>query len=267
MNTSEKKKEEEEGEACCFLCGPETSGLRLEQCADCQLVWSCPDHARFHSGSGSGGCFPFRVSVREGRGKCLVATRDIHPGELILRDKPIVESPYTRTRPQCLQCARRVDGSYRCRKCGFPMCDRTCANGELHRIECSVLEEENFEAEIDNFDEWDDHYACVMPLRCLALQSSDPVAWRLFSGFQSHTDLQRKHHGRMWDFHQEHSVDFLREVLELGERWSSEEIRTVIYTMYTNSVNMDLGPGRGSLTGFYPGVKEVQVAHRFSFQD
>ena len=56
----------------------------------------------------------------------------------------------------------------------------------------------------------------------------------------------------MWDFHQEHSVQFIREVLELGERWESEEISSVIYKMYTNSVNMDLGPGRGSLTGFYP---------------
>merc|ERR1712038_2075406 len=56
----------------------------------------------------------------------------------------------------------------------------------------------------------------------------------------------------MWDFHQEHSVQFIREVLELGERWASEEISSVIYVMLTNSVNMDLGPGRGSLTGFYP---------------
>lgn len=45
------------------------------------------------------------------------------------------------------------------------MCDLTCANGDLHRVECQVLQEENFEAEIENFDCWDDHYACVMPLR------------------------------------------------------------------------------------------------------
>ena len=45
------------------------------------------------------------------------------------------------------------------------MCDLTCATGDLHRVECKVLEEENFEAEIDYFDCWDDHYACVMPLR------------------------------------------------------------------------------------------------------
>ena len=156
-----------EAEAC-FLCGhsgPESCEPRavVQQCSDCQLAWSCSDHAKFHSGDGR--CFPFKVSVREGRGRCLVATRDIQPGELILRDKPIVQAPYTKTKPQCLQCARRVDGSYRCRKCGFPMCDLTCANGELHRVECRVLEEENFEAEIDYFDDWDDHYACVMPLR------------------------------------------------------------------------------------------------------
>ena len=151
-----------EDEAC-FLCGTQSPHLRVERCAACQLVWSCRDHQRFHSRDGR--CFPFKVSVREGRGKCLVATRDIQPGELILRDQPIVQSPYTKTKPQCLQCARRVDGSYRCRKCGFPMCDLTCANGDLHRVECQVLQEENFEAEIENFDCWDDHYACVMPLR------------------------------------------------------------------------------------------------------
>ena len=154
---------EEEAPAC-FLCGAELGDLSGgEECPDCQLVWTCSDHANFHSADGR--CFPFKVSVREGRGKCLVATRDIRPGELILRDKPILQSPYTKTKPQCLQCARRVDGSYRCRKCGFPMCDLTCANGELHRIECRVLQEENFEAEIEYYDSWDDHYACVMPLR------------------------------------------------------------------------------------------------------
>ena len=88
--------------------------------------------------------------------------------------------------------------------------------------------------------------------RCLALKTSDPVGWQLFSGFQSHSELQRKQHAVMWDFHQEHSVQFLREELELGERFSSEEISSVIYTMYTNSVNMELGAGRGSVTGFYP---------------
>ena len=47
------------------------------------------------------------------------------------------------------------------------MCDSSCAAGALHKVECSVLEEENFEAEIEDFEEVDDHYACVMALRWL----------------------------------------------------------------------------------------------------
>ena len=97
-----------------------------------------------------------------------MATRDIEPGELVLRDEPIVQSPYTKSSPQCLQCARKLDGTRRCRRCrrcGFPMCDLTCAQGELHRVECDILEEENFEAEIEEFEGNDDHYACIMPLR------------------------------------------------------------------------------------------------------
>ena len=66
-------------------------------------------------------------------------------------------------------------------------------------------------------------YTC----RCLALKSSDPAAWELFSGFQGHLDLQRRLHPRMWDYHQEHCVQFIREVLELGDRFSADEINQV----------------------------------------
>ena len=213
---------------------------------------SGPDSSECQQLSGDARCAPFEVIERRERGKCLVARRDIQPGELVLRDKPIVQSPYTKSLAQCLQCGRKVDGSYRCRKCGFPMCDISCANGDVHRVECLILSRENFEAEIDNVDEMDDHYACIMPLRCLALRTSDPEAWKLFSGFQSHVSLQRRLHPTVWEYHQEHCVQFIRDVLELGDQFTAEEINEAVYIMYTNSVNMELGPGHGALTGFYP---------------
>ena len=46
-------------------------------------------------------------------GRCFLATRDIRPKELILREKPAVVGPYTTTHPQCLQCFRRVTTKYR----------------------------------------------------------------------------------------------------------------------------------------------------------
>ena len=54
----------------------------------------------------------------------------------------------------------------------------------------------------------------------------------------------------MWNYHQEHAVQFIRDTLELDE--SAEEIMEAINIMYVNSVNMELGPGHGDITGFYP---------------
>ena len=69
---------------------------------------------------------------------------------------------------------------------------------------------------------------------------------------QGHINLQRQHHPSMWDYHQEHCTEFLCDTLELQNIFSEEEVQEAVYIMYTNSVNMDLGPGKGPLTGFYP---------------
>ena len=37
--------------------------------------------------------------------------------------------------------------------------------GEMHKTECSILSKADFEADIEDFNENDDHYACIMPLR------------------------------------------------------------------------------------------------------
>ena len=96
-----------------------------------------------------------------------MAIRDIGAGEVILTDQPIIQSPYTRSKAQCLQCSKKIQGPkpYLCKGCGFPMCDKTCASGDLHNIECSVLAQADFEAEIEDFSSIDDHYACIMPIR------------------------------------------------------------------------------------------------------
>ena len=66
----------------------------------------------------------------------------------------------------CETSRRFVDTCCRCR-CGFPLCSARCAAGELHRVECRVLEQADFEAEIEDFGEEDAHYAAIMPIRWL----------------------------------------------------------------------------------------------------
>ena len=74
----------------------------------------------------------------------MVASRDINPLELILKEHPAVVGPYTNTLQGCLQCFRKVDGSYKCTACGFPMCNSKCQNGYLHREECQFFQKQNF---------------------------------------------------------------------------------------------------------------------------
>ena len=74
----------------------------------------------------------------------MVASRDINPLELILKEDPAVVGPYTNTLQGCLQCFRKVDGNYTCTGCGFPMCNSKCEGGLLHREECNFFKERNF---------------------------------------------------------------------------------------------------------------------------
>ena len=74
----------------------------------------------------------------------MVASRDIKPLELILKEHPAVVGPYTNTLQGCLQCFRKVDGNYKCSRCGFPMCSPKCEGGALHREECQFFQEQHF---------------------------------------------------------------------------------------------------------------------------
>ena len=76
----------------------------------------------------------------------MVASRDIDPLEIILKEHPAVVGPYTNTLQGCLQCFRKVDGSYKCTGCGFPMCNAKCERGYLHREECQFFQEQHWTA-------------------------------------------------------------------------------------------------------------------------
>jgi len=49
-------------------------------------------------------CLPYRVEVVEGVGRCVVATRLVTAGELILEESPAVVGPCFDTPPVCLEC-------------------------------------------------------------------------------------------------------------------------------------------------------------------
>ena len=131
----------------CFLCTKAADQL----CPYCRRInFCCDNHLAYHRGDDI--CFPFQVVFKAGKGKSLVATRDISASDLIMRDRALVMCPYTKTKALCLQCHSRLSGRYKCPRCGFPMCNQECASGDLHRVECKILEDQDFEAEVGDME-------------------------------------------------------------------------------------------------------------------
>lgn len=131
----------------CFFCGT-VSSMQCEYCKEiffCTkvIIWTwainsvqqiriqLQDHFLIHRPESY--CYPFIVKTSSKVGRYVVASRDIAPCEVILRENPAVVGPYTPTTPLCLTCFRTVDMTYLCPDCNLPMCDSLCAQSQTHK--------------------------------------------------------------------------------------------------------------------------------------
>ena len=71
----------------CFMCGRPAPA-----CAECGLVAACEAHLGLHRPGPGLQCLPIAVvrSERGDRGRMVVSTRDVRPGETLLVDTPLV---------------------------------------------------------------------------------------------------------------------------------------------------------------------------------
>ena len=127
----------------CLWCG--VTDCR-DSCEQCGLFYCSPNHRSLHlsDGGGGGDCCPFRIEERPGKGRCMIATKDIKPQELIVRDTPLVIGPSRQTEGvSCTACYASMTGEKlkRCLKCNFPLCG-LCGKEKLRwheQFECRNL--------------------------------------------------------------------------------------------------------------------------------
>ena len=207
----------------CFLCLTQKDVIACEKCKD---IFYCHNHKTNHV-SQSGSCVPFKVEYDPEIGRYLVATRKIKQGELIRFESPIVIGPCTRSKPQCLECFKKVNWnkSYRCSKCRFPLCSKECEEGKYHKTECDLLNSAGYKAEDWQIDEFYPAYSAITVLRLLLLlerrskfrelgkdnrkQMNSDGMW---DHMMDHNEERKVEQPEAWKFEKEFIVNFIHKV-------------------------------------------------------
>lgn len=85
----------------CSVC----EEVSKSRCSGCNQVFYCStDHQRKDWKNHKPKCSPMRVSHNDKIGRYFVATRNIKPGEIVLRESPLVVGPSQSTPPVCVGC-------------------------------------------------------------------------------------------------------------------------------------------------------------------
>eukprot|EP00092_Neocalanus_flemingeri_P029048 GFUD01031534.1.p1 GENE.GFUD01031534.1~~GFUD01031534.1.p1 ORF type:complete len:540 (+),score=155.73 GFUD01031534.1:1-1620(+) len=246
----------------CFVC------LKVDETEKCEacLVFFCRRHKVVHRGE-KGTCFPYKVKFRGNLGRILVATRNIKKGEVICREVPAIVGPYSRSKPQCLQCFKLIQEGheYFCEGCGFPMCNVECGQGRYHMEECKVFREAGVRVRVEDAECFDVQYSAISVLRLLMLLEKEKLAEKagtnidsdyllgLSGSLMDHNQERREAQPEIWQFEEECMVDFIQKKCKLADRFSAEEIHSANGRIMMNATSLELpetGYGRGA--GLFP---------------
>ena len=120
----------------CFIC----QYVEAELCPICKDKAFCRFHAKNHilkNREGKFICAPVLLRQVEGVGRCLVASRDIGPGELVLLDEAAAWGPKEVSEELCPQCLKLTDE--KCERCNCNLCsDASCIENHL-KCDCLFL--------------------------------------------------------------------------------------------------------------------------------
>eukprot|EP00092_Neocalanus_flemingeri_P005352 GFUD01005766.1.p1 GENE.GFUD01005766.1~~GFUD01005766.1.p1 ORF type:complete len:592 (-),score=147.56 GFUD01005766.1:293-2068(-) len=225
----------------CFLCAKPAT----ETCDKCNLVGFCSeDHKTLHRPENF--CFPFMVEQKQDVGRFVVAVRDIEPLELVMWDNAAALGPRMGCPPVCLQCLKPVNGSFSCEKCNWPVCDKKCADGSAHRIECETLKNAKEKVEFTNFQDPHDMYRCIAPLRLLKVKEKVPEVWERLTYLMDH-NTERRGDTELWDTYQTSVNRFLK---SSDPSFKDEDIDRAVGLLWTNAFACSNGGGQAIFPTF-----------------
>jgi len=245
----------------CPVCQSEAA-LR---CSACYTVFYCsPACQKEDWKSHKAHCKkPYIVEENALAGRIMVASRDLAPGDIILKEKPALIGPnMDQSQPLCLACYALLNPKkfHPCRKCKAPLCSPQCETHPDHLQECSEFKQcpMGFYSSYDNGVmirrskpdlKWA-NYQLVLPVRAMLLKKSDLKKYRQFMNLQSHLEDRRGTSAE--ETVRNKVVRILEQYKFQGGTWNEESVQTICGIFDTNSFELGVKGGKSLITGVYP---------------
>ncbi|XP_023320372.1 histone-lysine N-methyltransferase ASHR1 isoform X2 [Eurytemora carolleeae] len=198
------------------------------------------------------------ASYAEGKGRILVATKDIYPNQTVLTDSALLSLPDGL--PVCLGCLTPVQSSSPpCPSCSWLSCSDLCPQEENHRLECKILTSAGLRVDIKEFGKPNILYSVIAILKTLLFKAENPEKYEIIETLMDHWEERRK------DLQVGGMVKYIGALIRkrLGlQHVSDAEVEHVFGVLKTNGV----GQGAGRACYIYPIVSLMSHACRSNLE-
>ncbi|XP_063903884.1 SET domain-containing protein SmydA-8 isoform X2 [Zophobas morio] len=221
--------------------------------ACCRAFYCSKEHQKDDWKKHKTSCVCYKVTRDDTLGRCVIATRNIRPGEVIMKSPPLLLGPKTVSAPLCLTCHKRLDlatSRYECCKCHWPLCDDQCARHPLHEPECQIFAKANFKPTVKNDNSKQSIYSSIAPLRALLLKMNDPDKFELLMNGQCHLDAHLT--TPLYHILKRSLVPFITQLLQVDT--NDTEILTICSIFDTNCFEVRDPQGLVNIRGLYPSI-------------
>ena len=149
------------------------------------------------------------VEVREGRGRSLVATRQMEVGDIVLEERPVAWGPRQVSGVCCVACCCPLPYTaiVWCQACSLPLCSHSCPLAALHSPECQLMSHAREMLILNSDKDVQQVYYFLTVLRCLWLRDNLPHQWAAVLKLVSNLEVRRG--SRVYNFNQTYVVDTL----------------------------------------------------------
>ncbi|XP_030387377.1 SET domain-containing protein SmydA-8 [Scaptodrosophila lebanonensis] len=214
----------------CNVCAAQTKN----KCSNCNQVSYCSvQHQKQDWRQHKANCHPFKIAENELLGRHLIATRNIKPYEIILKEAPLVRGPAQISAPVCLGCLNSIEPTdyIKCEMCGWPLCGKECKSLDEHKAECRLTQGRGQKVNVEEFNGPHPLYTCVTTVRCLLIGETSPANAEKFQQLESLEDTRRG--SNQWKADLASIGHFIPKFFKTS-RFSEEEIMRAIGTLQVN---------------------------------